>query len=140
MLAESSEESERIDKSSDAFRGEGVRLARGRRLIYTLQIFISVVFVAAGTIKFFGPEFIVRQFDLIGLGQWLRYATGSIETIGAICLVIPRASVFGALLLSCVMVGATLAHLTVLSRGFGVAPPLIFLLFTGFVAWYRVRG
>jgi hypothetical protein len=42
--------------------------------------------------KLSGQDMMVQEFDVIGLGQWLRYLTGILELAGAITLlrVLPR--------------------------------------------------
>jgi hypothetical protein len=37
------------------------------------------------------------MFDKIGLGQWFRYVTGSLEVVGALLLLVPRTSAIGGL-------------------------------------------
>jgi putative oxidoreductase len=53
----------------------------------------------------------VAEFDAVGLGQWFRYFTGASEIIGAIMLLTPRTTGFGALLLAVICVGAFFAQL-----------------------------
>ncbi len=45
-----------------------------------------------GFTKLAGNEQMVALFEAIGVGQWFRYLTGSLEVAGAILLVIPRTS------------------------------------------------
>ncbi len=56
----------------------------------------------------------VETFGQIGLGQWLRYATGIIEVGGAVLLWLPGRQAVGASLLGGTMVGAVLTHLLIL--------------------------
>ncbi len=63
--------------------------------------------------------------------------TGSLEVLGAVLLLVPRLSGVGALLLACVMTGATAAHLFVI--GDSPLMPLVLLAVTGAVALGR-RG
>jgi len=60
-----------------------------------------------------GSADMVALFDAVGIGQWFRYVTGSLEGWrgSAHC---PRQDAFGAVLLACVMAGAVVAHFTVL--------------------------
>jgi uncharacterized membrane protein YphA (DoxX/SURF4 family) len=53
----------------------------------------------------------VAEFDAVGLGQWFRYFTGALEITGAILLLTPRTTGFGALLLAAICVGAFFAQL-----------------------------
>lgn len=77
----------------------------------------------------------VQLFDHIGLGQWLRYVTGSIEVVSAILLLVPAGAVFGAVLLVCTMVGAILTHLLILHT----SPVLtaVLLITVSLITWLR---
>ena len=43
----------------------------------------------------------IALFDALGIGQWFRYVTGSLEVLGALLLVVPGKTAFGAVLLAC---------------------------------------
>jgi uncharacterized membrane protein YphA (DoxX/SURF4 family) len=77
----------------------------------------------------------VAMFDKLGMGQWLRYVTGTIEIAGAMLLLIPRMSFFGAALLACTMLGALFAH--ALAIGGNPTPALVLLVLTSTIAWKR---
>jgi putative oxidoreductase len=77
----------------------------------------------------------VGLFDAIGLGQWFRYVTGSVEVLGAVLLLIPRLSGLGAFMLVGAMLGAVATHLFVV--GGSPLPAIILLIVTGVVAWGR---
>ncbi len=77
----------------------------------------------------------VAMYDKIGVGQWFRYVTGLLEVSGAIALLIPRATFYGAALLAVVMVGAIISHLTIL--GGSPAAPAFLLLLTATIAYLR---
>jgi len=83
---------------------------------WTLSIFLALLFVFAGGVKFFNNPVMSQEFAQVGLGQWFRYFTGSLEMAGACFVLIPRFRLLGALLISLVMVGATIANLTVLHQ------------------------
>jgi uncharacterized membrane protein YphA (DoxX/SURF4 family) len=72
---------------------------------YALQILAAGLFVAAGAAKLAGADIMVQEFDLVGLDQSARILVGSIEIIGGLCLVVPRAGVLGATLVACTVVG-----------------------------------
>src|SRR4051812_28582575 len=82
--------------------------------LWILQITAAGMFLMAGFAKLSGNPLMVQMFAAIGLGQWFRYLTGSLELIGAVLLLIPRLSGLGALLLVCVMLGAVATHLFIL--------------------------
>ena len=82
--------------------------------LLALKIVAGLAFLAAGLAKLAGAQMMVGTFDAIGFGQWFRYVTGVIEVGSAILLFVPAKQAFGAGLLACTMVGATLAHILVL--------------------------
>jgi putative oxidoreductase len=95
----------------------------------------SRFFLMIGGMKLLGKPIMVREFEQVGLGQWFRYFTGTLEVIGAVGLLVPEFSRWAALLLAVVMAGALVAHFTVLH-----SPPtaaLIMLALAVLIAWLR---
>jgi putative oxidoreductase len=84
-------------------------------VLWTAQIALAVVFVSVAVPRLLGTSATVETFDQIGLGQWLRYATGAVELAGAIGLLIPRLAGAAALGLAGVMAGATITNFLVLT-------------------------
>jgi hypothetical protein len=76
-----------------------------------------------------------QEFAQVGLGQWFRYFTGSLEMAGACFVLIPRFRLLGALLISLVMVGATIANLTVLHQPPAAILTVILLALALGLAW-----
>ena len=107
------------------------------RLIMTwiLSVLLALAFLGAGGAKLAGAAAMVELFDKVGLGQWFRYFTGMLEVAGAIGLLISRYAFYAAILLALVMVGATIANLTVL--GAFPAPTVALLVLSGIIAWLR---
>ena len=103
--------------------------------LWLLQIGAAGMFLMVGFLKLSGDPQMVGLFDAIGLGQWFRYLTGSLEVLGAILLLVPRLSGLGALLLVGVMLGAVPTHLFVV--GGSPLSAIILLIVTGVVAWGR---
>ena len=103
--------------------------------LWILQIGAAGMFLMVGFFKLSGDPQMVGLFDAIGLGQWFRYVTGSLEVLGAVLLLIPRLSGLGALLLMGVMIGAVPTHLFVVGGSPLLAITL--LIVTGIVAWGR---
>ena len=103
--------------------------------LWILQIGAAGMFLMVGFFKLSGDPRMVGLFDAIGLGQWFRYVTGSLEVLGAVLLLIPRLSGLGALLLVGVMLGAVTTHLFVV--GGSPLQAIILLIVTGVVAWGR---
>lgn len=91
------------------------RKARASEIgIRLLRILLSLVFLFAAFMKLSGQPAMVAEFDIVGLGQWFRYLTGALELLGGLAILVPRASVFGALLLLTVDVGAFIAQVAIL--------------------------
>lgn len=84
--------------------------------IWVLRVLLAALFLVAGVLKLVGVEMEVAVFDAVGLGQWLRYATGLAEIVGAVALLIPSVSAFGALILLAVDIGAFGAQVLVLHQ------------------------
>jgi putative oxidoreductase len=105
--------------------------------LWILQIAAAGMFLMVGFLKLSGDAQLVGLFDAIGLGQWFRYLTGTLEVGGAIMLLIPRTSGLGALMLVGVMAGAVVTHLFIV--GGSPLMAIILLVVTGIVAWGRRR-
>ena len=83
-------------------------------LAWALRVSVALVFIGTGLEKFpAGPGYWVQVFDTIGLGQWFRYFTGVVETLGGVLFLIPRATTAGAVLLVSSMVGAMIVQAVV---------------------------
>jgi putative oxidoreductase len=110
----------------------------GKGRIITLSMLsglVALAFIAAGGGKLAGTAVMIGLFDKVGLGQWFRYLTGLLEVAGGIGLLIPRYAFYAAVLLALVMVGAVIAHVTVL--GGSPAPALVLLVLTGIIGYLR---
>ena len=82
---------------------------------WALRISVALVFAGTGLEKFpaDATSYWVHVFARIGLGQWFRYFTGVVETLGGLLFLIPRATTVGAALLAASMVGAMTVHVFV---------------------------
>jgi putative oxidoreductase len=105
--------------------------------LWLVRGLLALAFVAAGGAKLYGVPMLVEEFQHIGLGQWFRYATGGLEIMGAILLLLPRKAALGALLLICIMIGAVITHLFVIG---GSAVPAMVLLALNAIVAYAERG
>jgi hypothetical protein len=92
-------------------------------------------FFLTGLDKISDAPVMVQLFATVGLGQWFRYFTGTIEIVGAVLLLMPRQAVVGAALLVVAMMGALVAHMTILP--FSPAKVIVLLFMTAFVFWVR---
>ena len=104
-------------------------------VLWLLQIAAAGMFLMVGFLKLSGNAQLVGLFEAIGLGQWFRYLTGTLEVAGAFLLLIPRTSGLGALMLAGVMIGAVMTHLFIV--GGSPLMAVILLVVTGVVAWGR---
>jgi putative oxidoreductase len=80
------------------------------RAFWALMVLLALVFLLAASMKLFGLPKMVAEFGQIGLGQGFRHLTGTIEISGAVLLLWPRSSFFGALILLGICAGAFLAQ------------------------------
>lgn len=103
--------------------------------LWILSGLLALAFLGAGGAKLAGAAAMVEVFNKVGLGQWFRYLTGVLEVAGAIGLLISRYAFYAATLLAVVMVGAIIAHVTVL--GTSPAAPVVLLVLSGTIAWLR---
>jgi putative oxidoreductase len=105
-------------------------------LLELIELGLAGVFLLVGGAKLTGRPDMVALFRDIGVGQWFRYVTGTIEVTGAALLIVPRLTGGSAMLLGVVMIAATLIEFFVLHR-----PPVAALACLSghaFVAWSRV--
>jgi putative oxidoreductase len=114
--------------------------SRGRVALVTLwlvQAAVAGMFLFAGGMKLGGAPAMVALFDAIGVGQWFRYLTGSIEVVSGLALLVPSLAPFGALLLAPTMVCAVATHLFIV--GGSPMPATVLLAGSLAIAWAR-RG
>jgi putative oxidoreductase len=104
-------------------------------VLWILQIAAAGMFLMVGFLKLSGNPQLVGLFEAIGLGQWFRYLTGTLEVAGAILLLIPRMSGLGAVMLAGVMAGAVMTHLFIV--GGSPLMAIILLAVMTVVAWGR---
>jgi putative oxidoreductase len=103
--------------------------------LWVVQIGAAAMFLMAGANKLSGNEQMVGMFQAIGLGQWFRYLTGSLEIIGGILLFAPSLAGVGGLLMTGVFVGAVATHLLII--GGNPAMAIVLLISSAFIAWGR---
>jgi putative oxidoreductase len=104
-------------------------------LLWTAQIAAAAMFLFAGSLKLTGAPLMVQAFGMLGIGQWFRYVTGTIEVVSALLLLVPSLAFFGASALAVTMVGAVLAHVAVL--GGNPTPAIVLFGVTAAIAWTR---
>src|SRR3954451_20057628 len=127
------------DPAATAFtppaRGTAPRSRSANVLLWIGQVVAAGMFLMAGGAKLAGAAPMVAMFATIGIGQWFRYLTGTIEVVSAVLLLIPSLAFFGAAALASTMVGAIFTHLFII--GGNPAVPIVLLATTAAVAWVR---
>jgi uncharacterized membrane protein YphA (DoxX/SURF4 family) len=93
-----------------------------------LRALVALLFVWVGTSKFSAHSQWVRIFQLIGLGQWFRYLTGTLQVAGGLLVLIPRTFPIGILILACTMAGAMAAWVFFLGSPFTAVIPGVLLV------------
>ena len=83
-------------------------------VVWVLRALMAALFLFAAFGKLTGNPMMVAEFDTVGVGQWFRYFTGALEVVGALALVTPPVSAFGAALLLCVDAGAFVAQVGII--------------------------
>ena len=83
-------------------------------LSWILRIAVAVILLQTLYFKFTAAEESIYIFNALGVEPYGRIATGILELITAILILMPRTVLLGALLGSGIMVGAILSHLFVL--------------------------
>ncbi|WP_436494860.1 DoxX family protein [Actinokineospora sp. HUAS TT18] len=101
--------------------------SRAREIgLWVVQVALAAYFVYSAFMLF--GDGLVKKFDEIGFGQWLRYLTGTLEIAGAIGLLIPMLCGLAALGLALVMVGAVGTELFLLANGDAMLPAILLAL------------
>ena len=78
---------------------------------WTVQVLLAVVMISAGLAKLTSVDSMVRMFQEIGLGQWLRVLVGALEVVAGVLMFSSVYSGVGAALILMTMAGALLTHL-----------------------------
>jgi putative oxidoreductase len=103
--------------------------------LWAVRGLLALAFAAAGTAKLYGVPMLVEEFEHIGLGQWFRYLTGTLEILGAVLIIVPSTVAFGAVLLCCIMIGAIFTHVFVI--GGSPLPAIVLLALSAIVAYAK---
>lgn len=99
-------------------------------LKWILIVVISILFITSGYPKIIASASMIKRFAAWGFSEWFVYCIGILELIGGILLLIPKASLYAALLLICIMTGAIFTHLTTGIGSPGFALVTLILLFS----------
>jgi len=116
--------------------GGAIERSRARTVtLWILQVGAAAMFLAAGVPKLLGAPAMVQMFNTIGIGQWFRYLTGSIEVLSGLSLLVPSLAFYGAAVLVATMVGAIATHLFIV--GGSPVPAIVLLAVTSVIAFLR---
>ncbi len=106
-------------------------------LTWAAQVGLALLIGGGGAAKLFGDPAMVTMFDDIGVGQWLRFVTGTLELLGAVGLLVPRVRALAAACLAALLVCAACTNVLVLDA----APilPLVLAVVAAAIAVVRRR-
>ncbi len=115
--------------------------ARRSRLVdWSLRLILALVFLYQGLDKFGSRRLWIRVFSEIGVGQWFRYATAAVEIIGAILVMIRKATAVAVTLLACTMVCALLTQVAIIGVGPQTVLVGVLIALILAVGWRRRQG
>jgi putative oxidoreductase len=105
------------------------------RLIITwiLRVLLGVTFLGIGIEKLTGTMGTIPFFDAVGWGQWFRYASGALDTAGALLIFVPRWTSLGALIITCTVGLGTFLCLT--KALYNPIFPLVMTLLAATLVW-----
>jgi putative oxidoreductase len=106
---------------------------------WVLSLILALAFLGAAFAKFTAQPSMVTLFQSFNYPLWFMYVTGVLELAGAVFVLIPRFAVVGAGLLSAIMVGAIVSHLTHGQTGV-IVVPLVLLALSMLVGRLRSRS
>ncbi len=83
-------------------------------LLWTCRLVAAIIMLQTLFFKFSGAEESIYIFTKVGIEPWGRYGSGVAELIASILILIPKTSVYGAIMAIGVMAGAIASHLFIL--------------------------
>jgi uncharacterized membrane protein YphA (DoxX/SURF4 family) len=109
----------------------------GTVALWIVQVLAAAAFVAIGVAKFASPVW-ARNFARWGYPDGFYLLIGALEIGGAILLVVPKSSSYGAALLGAIMAGAAATH-ALHHEAARVSAPLMWLAIVALIGWARRR-
>lgn len=106
-----------------------------RTLLRTVELAMAALFLYLGVTKLVGLSESQHLFDVIGIGSWFRYATGTLELIGASLFSRPTVSRGASFLLAGIMAAVVIIEVFLLKRPPAAAAACVTA--HGFIAWGR---
>jgi putative oxidoreductase len=106
-------------------------------LTWILRFLLGVIFLGIGIEKLTGTMGTIPFFNAIGWGQWFRYASGALDTAGALLIFIPRWTSLGALIITCTVgLGTVLCFTKAL---YNPSFPMVMTLLAATLVWLAWR-
>ena len=112
---------------------QGIQAARTPE-VTEVTVLVAALFLFAGSTKLAGMQMHVEHFARWGYPDWFRLVVGFVEVVGALMLLIPAWSFYGAAILMVDMIGAAITHLT---HAENPAFPFVLLVFLAWIAYGR---
>jgi uncharacterized membrane protein YphA (DoxX/SURF4 family) len=100
---------------------------------WVLRVLLGIMFLGIGIEKLTGTMGTIPFFDAIGWGQWFRYASGALDTAGALLILLPRWTFYGALIITCTVGLGTVLCFT--SRVYNPLFPLLMTVLAATLVW-----
>jgi uncharacterized membrane protein YphA (DoxX/SURF4 family) len=107
---------------------------KNRIAILVLKVLLVLVFLTIGAGKLTASLGTVSWFAQLGWGQWFRYFTGLLDIAGALLLLVPRWTCYGALVPACTIGTATVLNV-LFSLHQNPLVPLMLTLLAATLAW-----
>src|ERR1700722_16937016 len=109
------------------------------RLMFTwiLRVLLGLAFLGIGIEKLTGTMGTIPFFAAIGWGQWFRYASGALDTAGALLIFVPRWTSCGALIIRCTVGLGTILCFTMAL--YNPIFPLAMTILAATLAWLAWR-
>jgi len=108
-----------------------------RIFTWVLRVLLGLAFLAIGIEKLTGTQGTIPFFDAIGWGQWFRYASGALDTVGALLIFVPLWTSYGALIITCTVGLGTVLCFTM--HLFNPIFPLVMTLLAATLVWLAWR-
>jgi len=107
-----------------------------KKILFVLSLLFGLMFINAGLNIFFNyipppadtPEDVMQMFAGMMQVGWLIPLLGAVQVLGGILVIIPRFSALGAVIISPVVAGIMLTHLTIAPEGLPGALALFVIL------------
>ncbi|MDQ0576673.1 DoxX family protein [Agromyces albus] len=107
------------------------------RVTLGVRVLLSVGFAASGAMMLVEPDGLGKLVDGIGVGSWLRFATGRLQIVGAVGLVVPVLAGAAAAAWAAMMIGAVIVEIA--SGTPPIAATVVFVLLSWIAGRLRRR-